>query len=203
MIDDNTEMDKEMLKLTMEIKLVEQNGLQLIGKKENILVNPTPELLKTSSSRLAIYNYPIELDKYNDEKRIYVTGPGEYEIGGVEIVGYSDGHKGVIFTIVLEGITVGVLGQINGELTDKRMAKIAGVDVLVVNIKGNDSTKNKFILKLAKSWGVNYLVPIGVDHKSTEMIEFLNLTDNEGLEPVSSLKPDRNTLPDGMEVVLI
>jgi hypothetical protein len=192
-----------MLKLSMEIKIVEKNGLQIIGKKENILVNPTPELLKNSNSRLAIYNFPVELDKYTDEKRIYVTGPGEYEIGGVEIAGFSDGHKGVIFTVVIDGITIGIMGQIGAEINDKKTSKIAGVDVLVVNISGNDSVKSKFILKLAKSWGVNYLMPIGVDHKSSEMMEFLNLTDNEGLEPVSSLKPDRNTLPDGMEVVLI
>jgi hypothetical protein len=38
---------------------------------------------------------------------------------------------------------------------------------------------------------------------SPELVSFLNLADNEGLEPVISQKIDKDNLPEGMEVILL
>ena len=193
-----------MLKLAMEIKLTSNQGLQLIGKKEMVLVNPSLELLKKSTARVVIYaKEQAEQGLLTVDNRVIIVGPGEYEIGGVEVLGYSDSSGGVIYTILIDGVTVGFLGYLSTELSDKKIDRIGSADVLVADIGKNDVSSSKSLLKLAKCWGVNYLIPVGYKVGEQAITDFLNVTDNEGMETVDSLKIDKDNLPEGLEVVLL
>ncbi|HPD44895.1 MAG TPA: hypothetical protein PK131_01820, partial [Candidatus Woesebacteria bacterium] len=57
--------------------------------------------------------------------------------------------------------------------------------------------------ELAKKWGVNYLIPVGGKPDSKVLVTFLDEVDEEGLEPIESLKVDKDNLPDGLEIVLL
>jgi hypothetical protein len=86
-------------------------------------------------------------------------------------------------------------------LTDKRIEKIGGVDVLVASIRGDGRVNNKDLIGLAKKWGVNYLLPI--DYEAEDLKKFLDDSDNEGSEAVESLKVEKDNLPDGLEIVVL
>ncbi|MFZ2153086.1 MAG: MBL fold metallo-hydrolase [Microgenomates group bacterium] len=187
----------------MEIKLINKNGLQLVGKKETVLINPDEEMMKKSNARIVIFNQKKETGLLTIENRILIVGPGEYEVGGVEIMGTGDGNGGTVYTIVVDGVTVAVMGQIKEELSDKKLDKIGSADVLMADISQNDISKDKMILKLAKGMGVNYLLPIGSARGEKELTDFLDASDSEGLEAVASLKTDKDSLPEGLEVVLL
>ena len=192
-----------MLKLAMDIKLVESNCLQLSGKKETVLINPSNDLLKKTNSRIVVYNKQIEPGLLTANNKVLIVGPGEYEVGGVEIIGLGDGNGGVIYSIIIDGVTLAVLANIKTELTEKKIDKLGSADVLVADVGQNDTAQNKALFKLAKGMGVNYLVPIGAISSEPHLIDFLNVTDNEGLESVASLKIDKDNLPEGLEVVLL
>lgn len=192
-----------MLKSGMEIKNNGKSGLQIIGKKETVLVNPSGDTLKKSGSRVILYNRKVETGLLTMENKVLIIGPGEYEVGGVEINGHNDGESGVVYSVVIDGVTVAILGSLKGELSEKKIDKVGSADVLLADIGGYGESQNKALLKLAKKWGANYLLPYGQSESGTETSDFLNVTDNEGLEAVDSLKVDKDTLPEGMETVIL
>jgi hypothetical protein len=96
-----------------------------------------------------------------------------------------------------------LLGKQVSDLNDKKVEKISGADVMVVNVKNGSGISNKSVIDLAKKWGVNYLIPVGGDGADVDLKKFKDDADCEGLEPIESLKVDKDDLPDGMEVVFL
>jgi hypothetical protein len=190
-----------MLKSAMDIKLISGSTVLINGKKEKILVNPEADNLAKNNCRIVVYNYPKYSELRTVGDKVSIMGPGEYEIGGVEIDGFNGGAGNTIYTVSVDGVSVGIVGKLKEELTEKKTGKISGVDVLIADIDNEGGIGPKTILKLAKSWGANYVVPVGKNEKG--MIDFLNEADSEGLEAVESLKIDKDNLPDGTEIVLL
>lgn len=185
----------------MEIKLIKGTAILIKGKKESVLVNPEPEMLPKINTRLVIYNRANYAELRTVGERVSIMGPGEYEIGGVEVNGFNGGDGNTVYTVFADGVMVGILGKLKEELSEKKSGKISGVDVLIVDVENEQTVGSKYVLKLAKSWGANYIIPIG--NNQEEITKFLDVADDEGLEPVESLKIDKDNLPDGTEIVLL
>lgn len=196
-----------MVELThMEIKVIDNKTIFLKGKKENILINPKKEVLSGSNK------YEARIVAFTEEKfddltlkteGVIIRGPGEYEIGGVEINGYSAGSGHSIYLIGMDGLIVGVLGDLEESLSEKRIEKINGVDVLLAPVKIKDENSGKTILEWSKKWGVNYLIPIGWMDDEASLNKFLDVADEEGLEKIDTLKVDKDNLPDGLEIKVL
>ncbi len=190
----------------MEIKFLEKNSVYLKGKKENILINPNEDRREDNK-------YPSRIFLFTSEKydgmgfsgdKILIRAPGEYEVGGVEINGYPASGDNTLYVIYIDGIKVVVLGDLDESLSDKRIEKIDSADVLLAPVLIKDSSSAKLVLDWAKKWGVNYLIPIGYDDNGDSGLDkFLDQADQEGLEPVDSLKVDKDDLPDGMELKVL
>ena len=184
-----------MLKSAMDIKFIGNQTFVLKGKKESVLVNPEKELLEKNTSRIVIYSQSKQEELRSVGEKVAVMGPGEYEIGGVEINGFSDGHEGTIYTVLVDGVTVCILSKLQEALSDKKIEKVDGVDVLITDVANG--------MQLAKKWGANYVVPSGYTVDSPDYKKFLDEADCEGLAPVELLKVDKDNLPEGMEVVIL
>lgn len=187
----------------MEIKYIGQQTFLLKGKKETVLINPEKDLDNKTSSRIVVYNQPHYEELRSIDEKISIMGPGEYEVGGIEVCGYSAGAENTMYTIVVDKVIVGVLGKLEEQLSDKKIDKITGVDVLVVDISNSNGIGSKALLDLAKKWGANYVVPVGYGNDDTELKKFLDVADAEGLEPIEILKVEKDSLPDGTEVVIL
>jgi hypothetical protein len=189
----------------MEIKLLGNYTIFLKGKKESVLVNPTEKELKDpkSDSRIVMFTSG-EFDKSNllnvDEK-ILIRGPGEYEIGGVEINGFSGDSGDTIYKVVIDGISLVILGKLGQELTPKRVERIDSTDILLAPVMINNIASYKLVKEWSKKWGVNYLIPLFEENESLKA--FLDGADEEGLDTIDSLKIEKTDLPDGLEVKLL
>jgi hypothetical protein len=189
----------------MEIRILGNQSAFLKGKKENVLINPTKELLSSSKyqSRIVIYTS----DKYDvlglDTEPVVIRGPGEYEIGGVEINGYNGGNGDTMYVINHDGVIVGVLGELDEPLSDKRIEKVNAVDVLLAPAMIGKEASAKLVLEWAKKWGANYLIPTGWIEDSQILEKFLDIADQEGIEQSELLKVDKDNLPDGLEVKVL
>ena len=187
----------------MQVKVIKGNILRFLGKDEKILVNPSQDVMGTKKyeSRIVLFTRE-ELDFLGlNFDGVVIRGPGEYEVGGVEIDGVDANGDGVVYLVNLDGVLLGVVGELTETLDEKLVEKISGVDVLVVLAQSGQKADCESVLAVAKKWGVNYLVPVGFDSDSLEVL--LDAVDSEGLQTVSSLKVEKETLPDGMEVVLL
>ncbi len=189
----------------MEIKILGNQSAYFKGKKENILINPTEDLMNSSK-------YPSRIVIFTSEKfdgmglkndAVLIRGPGEYEVGGVEINGYNAGNGDTMYIVGQDGLTLGILGELNEQLSEKRIDKVAGVDVLLAPVVIKTENSAKVVLDWAKKWGVNYLIPTGWVEDEQALGKFLDVADQEGLEKVDSLKVDSNDLPDGLEVKVL
>jgi hypothetical protein len=188
----------------MEIKLLGDYTVFFKGKKENILVNPTKKILSDSKfdSRIVLFTSKFfdDVDLLNDGK-VLVRGPGEYEIGGVEINGYNGEDENTVYRLVVDGISIVILGKIAQELSSKRVERIDSADVLLAPVAVGKEGSFKLVKEWSKKWGVNYLIPLFEDGESLK--KFLDAADEEGLEEIDSLKMEKVDLPDGLELKLL
>ncbi len=189
----------------MEIKILENQSIYLKGKKENILINPSKERRDDGKYSSRVFLFTAE--KYDgmgfEGDNILIRAPGEYEVGGVEIDGYSSGDDNTFYVINIDGIKVIFLGDLGESLSDKRIEKIDSADVLLAPVLIKNSPSAKLILDWAKKWGVNYLIPMGYGEDKSSLDKFLDQADQEGLEAIESLKVDKDDLPDGLEVKIL
>lgn len=185
----------------MEIWYINKYCLVLKGKKEQVIINPEDAEGLKSDGRVVLStrdNWKIK----RNENQVLIAGPGEYEVGGVEVLGVSAGEGASVYCVTVDGVTVGVLGQPVEDLSDKKIDRIESVDALLVPADSQYLPKLKTYLGWAKTWGVNYLIPVGYG-SAEELAAFLEAMDQEGTETVNSLKVDRGELPEGMEVVVL
>ena len=185
----------------MEIKLLDKYSALIKGKKESVLINPGSDLLeKDKNSRIVVFtNNSVNISNFLGEK-IVVAGAGEYEIGGVEIWGSDVDGNNTIYDIKVDGVSIMVLGQLQEVLSDKKIERIEGIDVLMAPMVIGDKVSFKLVRDWAKKWGVNYLIPVG---DKENLKGFLDEADEEGIEAIESLKVDKENLPDGLELKLL
>lgn len=83
-------------------------------------------------------------DKVIGVKKI-VDGPGEYEIMGVSMIGYSSFHdtnngadrgKNTIYVYEFEGLRLAHLGDLGHELSDDLVSELGDIDVLMIPVGG-------------------------------------------------------------------
>lgn len=179
----------------MEIKYFDQGRVYIKGKKENVWINPKKEDFssKNYEARIVIFTEKgknfIKLGQEND--KVIICGPGEYEIGGIEINGIN-----AMYALNVDGIKVVMVGKFEGEVDEKKKEKLEEADVLFISI-GPGS------VDIAKKSAANYIVPIEYENKEKELKEFLDAFDKEDLESIDSLKVEKDSLPEAVEVILL
>lgn len=126
-----------------------------------------------------------------------ISGPGDYEVGGVDVTGMVYGEKSVFFLLMIDGYKVGVMFE-DGAI-EEIGEKVDSLDILILlnPLAGLD----KKIVNLTKKVGSNFLILVG-DKKDYK--EVLDAFDREDIEASDrfSLKAGEE-LAEGMEVVLI
>ena len=185
----------------MEIKYLGAFGLTLKGKKEAVVIDPEEKFdLKKFGGRLLIFSKENNNAVARRDDQVVIVGPGEYEVGGVEVVGINSGSQSTVYICVVDGVSVCNLGQLSEPLSDKKIERIENIDVLVVPLTGG-VIEAKTVMNLAKKSGANYLIPVA--YTPEELKKFLDGVDREDLSPVDNLKINRDELPEGIEVVLL
>ncbi len=110
------------------------NGSFRIQTSGAVLI--TEALDGKTSNRLKADIFIKTIDKPSDFNAIHIIkGPGEYEIGGVEIRGFHP----FFYFIKSEEIEMGYLGI--GAVSSEAQEKLAGADVLFVNDSQPESVK--------------------------------------------------------------
>lgn len=105
---------------------------------------------------------------FGDKKPFAVTGPGEYEVGGVFIKGFPsetnyDGEKRIntIYTVALEGMNICYLGAMADTTLPKEAEEgIDNVDILFVPVGGEGVLAPAEAYKLAVSLEPKLIIPI-------------------------------------------
>lgn len=132
---------------------IEYKGVTAItiksGSSVNVVVDPKlssvglKDLKITDAIELAT-DTDLAID--NDQK-ILINGPGEYEVSGVSIKGISvprfkdaNGRKVTVYRLEVGGARIAILGHIQDVLDEAQLEGIGVVDILIVPVGGNNYT---------------------------------------------------------------
>ncbi len=146
-----------------------------------------------------------------------ITGPGEFEIGGVFITGVQTNRKGnrstnelrnTLYVFDYDGITVAHLGDLQRVPSQTEIENLGGVNVVLVPVGGGKSlnaSKAAEIVSLLEPGIVipmHYQVPES-NLKLAPLNRFLKEMGVGKVEPIPSLKITRTSVPSEARVVVL
>jgi L-ascorbate metabolism protein UlaG (beta-lactamase superfamily) len=142
-----------------------------------------------------------------------LTGPGEYEIGGVFVTGVATRHRdesvrNVLFVIDFNNLTVVHLGDIGQLPSQSQIEDFGEVNVLLVPVGGGSSLNAAQAAELVSMLEPNLVVPMhyAIPGQNLELDSAERFLKEMGVTDVaeeSVLRVTSTSLPEETEVVLL
>jgi len=149
-----------------------------------------------------------------------ISGPGEYEIAGVSIIGiasYHDNEKGAkrgkntIYVIEAEDLRIAHLGDLGHTLPEGKLDEIGEIDILMVPVGGTYTIGPKEAVEVVQAIEPTLIIPMhhqmaGLNQKIfsgiTGVDEFLSQMALK-TEKLNKLKVSKSVLPDDEQRVVV
>jgi L-ascorbate metabolism protein UlaG (beta-lactamase superfamily) len=176
----------------MEITFVGHSCFKIKGKTQTLVIDPYDPKIGFKLPKLEadiVLSTHDHFDHANTTAvtgfKMAITGPGEYEIGGVLISGlptFHDDKNGdkqggnTIYLIDMDGVSLLHLGDLGHELPDSALENIGKVDVLMIPVGGNYTIDAETAAKVISSIEPGFVIPM---HYKTS-----DLSGIDGLESV-------------------
>ncbi|MFP4022774.1 MAG: MBL fold metallo-hydrolase [Candidatus Paceibacterota bacterium] len=143
----------------------------------------------------------VENNAKNHKTPFVIDGPGEYEVGGVTVAGFSspaqyEGRSlNTIYTLTLEQMNLCFLGALStAEVPSDIFENVGGVDILFVPIAGGSVLEPAEAYKLSVKLEASVIIPCHyTDVKEDRVSEFIKESgedDNESVEKYTVKKKD-------------
>lgn len=210
----------------MDIYFYGQSCLKLKGKAATVFIDPYKEeftglkLPKDLQADIAISTH--NHDDHNNlealtENPIKITGPGEYEVKEVSIIGVSTFHdkeegasrgRNTVYNISIDGLNVVHLGDLGHVLSEGEVDEIGATDILLVPVGGvytiDAKTASDIVSQLEPKIVIpmHYLVP-NLKFELDPVEGFLKEMGFETAQPQPKLSITRDKLPDELQVVVL
>lgn len=146
-----------------------------------------------------------------------ISGPGEYEIEGIFVIGVSTFHdakqgqelgKNTAYLIEFEDLTVCHLGDLGQVLTQEQIEQLNGVNVLMLPVGGRSTLGGAKAAEVVGQLEPNIVIPMhyrlpGVTMQLDTVTRFLRELAVEAPEKLDSLVVVKSQLPEETRVVLL
>jgi L-ascorbate metabolism protein UlaG (beta-lactamase superfamily) len=208
----------------MEITWLGHSCFRLKGKQATLITDPySPETGYSPGKQKAdvvtvSHQHPGHscVEGIGGEFRA-VTGPGEYEISNLLIIGiatYHDAEKGkvrgknTIYLIEMDEITICHLGDLGHPLNDEQVEELGTIDVLLLPVGGVSTVGASTAAAVMRQLEPKIVIPM---HYQTPLLKreldpvdkFLKEIGAHDVTPQAKLNITRNNLPPTMQVVLL
>jgi L-ascorbate metabolism protein UlaG (beta-lactamase superfamily) len=211
----------------MDILYYGQACFKIKGKTASIIVDPfdpeTVGLKLPKDMEAQIVAKTHDHKDHNNLKTvtgepIEVTGPGEYEIKGVAIVGISTFHdnsngsergKNTVYNFQIEGLNIVHLGDLGqDQLTQDQLEEIGSCDILMIPVGGTYTIDSKKATEIVSQLEPRIIIPM---HYGVDGLKFpLDPVDNflkemgvENAEPQPKLTITKDKLPDEPQTIVL
>lgn len=146
-----------------------------------------------------------------------ITGPGEYEIGGVLVIGLATFHdaeggsqrgKNTVYLMEIDEVSLCHLGDLGHMLTAEQMEELGNVDILLVPVGGVSTIGAPVAAELVRQLEPKAVIPM---HYKTEALSweldpverFLKEMGGEQVTPQPKVSFNRSNLPLSTQVYLL
>ena len=208
----------------MEITWLGHSCFRIRGSRTTIITDPYPPNLGYSlgkpTARIVTVSHQHLGHSYvngvGGEPRL-VTAPGEYEMGGILIMGIATFHdrekgkrrgKNTVYLIEVDEISVCHLGDLGHVLTTEQVEELGNVDVLLLPVGGVSTINAPMAVEVVRQLEPKVVVPM---HYKTEALTWElepaeRFLKEMGVEQVASqpkLSLTRSSLPPSTQVFLL
>ncbi len=146
-----------------------------------------------------------------------LTGPGEYEIGGVFITGVqtngygkkaSNEPRNTLYVFDFDGVNVAHLGDLNHVPSQSEIEALGNVHVALVPVGGGGGLTPSKAIEVISLLEPGMVIPMhyqtpGILLNLAPVTKFLKEMGIPSLEPQPSLKISRSSVPEETKVVLL
>jgi len=208
----------------MDIGWLGHSCFRIKGRHATIITDPySPELgysLGKPAARIVTISHQHPGHSYiqgvgGDPRTI--SGPGEYEISGVLIIGIATFHddekgnkrgKNTIYLMEVDGVSLCHLGDLGHVLTSEQAEQLDNVDVLLLPIGGVSTINAPMAAEVVRQLEPNVVVPM---HYKTEALKrelapverFLKEMGLKGITSEPKLSFTKASLPATTQVFLL
>lgn len=112
-------------------------------------------------------------DLVRDVRKV-ISGPGEYEIGGISIIGIPTFHddkkgatrgKNTIFIFEIEDFRIAHLGDLGHKLSDSEVESLGDIDILMIPVGGKYTIGSGVAFEIVRSIEPYIIIPMHYRHK--------------------------------------
>ncbi len=123
----------------MDITLLDKKTIKIKIKKVNFVIDPKQKMAKTNADCVITFDIEnADLTRVTDY-RVLIKGPGEYEVGGVKVIGTKFGES-LCYSFITTQASV-IIGSVKS--LEKMLDKIGEHNVAILNV---DSKINPSII---------------------------------------------------------
>jgi len=146
-----------------------------------------------------------------------LTGPGEYEISGVLIIGMTTFHdrekgrkkgKNTVYLMEVDEVSVCHLGDLGHVLTTEQVEELENVDVLLLPVGGVSTINAPMAAEVVRQLEPKVVIPMHYKTKALNrelepVDKFLKEMGVKGITPESKLSLTKANLPASTQVILL
>jgi L-ascorbate metabolism protein UlaG (beta-lactamase superfamily) len=174
----------------MEITWLGHSCFRVKGKERTLITDPYQEgigyswAMPTANIVTVSHSHPGHSNSagVNGDPRV-INRPGEYEVGGVFVIGLGNYHdsdqgasrgKNISYLFEIDDIKLCHLGDIGHVPSARQVEEFSGVDILIVPVGGISTIDGKAAADIAKLLNPKIVVPM---HYRTEVVTWLEPLD--------------------------
>lgn len=183
----------------MDIRYHKRGSITIKNKDVDILIGADFSQNQNYDQKVWIANPRLVTVDYGSvgNEKLLINGVGEYETGGVEIIGYKYDDDKRFYVIDIDEYKVGVLFE-DGDI-EQISSKAESLDVLVV-LSPMFGIEKKLETMIKKT-GVSFLILVG---NKLENKGCLDVFDREDITPTSKfVLKNGQEIGEGLEIVLL
>lgn len=218
----------------MEITPLGHAAFRIKGKTASIVTDPfnstmvglpfpknTTADIVTVSHHHHDHDFTSVVGKPETEEQVVISGPGEYEVKGIQITGvatFHDGQQGAargrntVYKIEMDGLTLVHLGDLGHQLSETQVEELNNVQILFIPVGGFYSLDAKTASQVAAQIEANIVIPMHYNRpkldqkvfgKLAALSDFLKEMGKDKIEPLPKLKITKEQLPEEPQIVVL
>ena len=213
----------------MDIYFLGHSAFRLQGKNASVVTDPTdPKVTGFKFPKTSADIVTVSHTQHSDHKSVelvdnvkrVISGPGEYEVMGVSVIGVATFHddqrgklrgKNTVYVIEIDDLRVAHLGDLGHTLSEKTLSEIGDIDILLIPVGGEFTIDSTAAVKVMQSMEPKITIPMHFQTPGLNAATFAKLATEEAFLSASGLPVEneqklsvkRSTIGEDQKIVVL